>query len=182
MSLPGGNRQARSPSDRLHREMVQAWQREPRPGAPLPDQSPQSGRGQGLLCCLFLYKVTSIIFEFKREFKRRNERVPTARNVTYLRFRTSSENMISYWWMKEIYSKLPYHYKKNLKGNSYLSKYSVFIPLLQTSTPCTPVCGRGWLPGGSRPSWLRPSSRSFIMSMRWKKHIETQHSSAVWMF
>ena len=29
--------------------------------------------------------------------------------------RTSSENMISYWWMKEIYSKLPYHYKKNLK-------------------------------------------------------------------
>ena len=24
--------------------------------------------------------------------------------------------MISYWWMKEIYSKLPYHYKKNLKG------------------------------------------------------------------
>ena len=23
--------------------------------------------------------------------------------------------MISYWWMKEIYSKLPYHYKKNLK-------------------------------------------------------------------
>ena len=53
--------------------MVQAWQREPRPGAPLPDQSPQSGRGQGLLCCLFLYKVTSIIFEFKREFQRRNE-------------------------------------------------------------------------------------------------------------
>ena len=103
-------------------------------------------------------------------------KVPTARNVTYLRFRTSSENMISYWWMKEIYSKLPYHYKKNLKGNSYLSKYSVFILLLQTSTPCTPVCGRGWLPGGSRPSWLRPSSRSFIMSMRWKKHIETQHS------
>ena len=32
--------------------------------------------------------------------------------------RTSSENMISYWWMKEIYSKLPYHYKKNLKGIS----------------------------------------------------------------
>ena len=30
-------------------------------------------------------------------------------------FRTSSENMISYWWMKEIYAKLPYHYKKNLK-------------------------------------------------------------------
>ena len=24
--------------------------------------------------------------------------------------------MISYWWMKEIYSKLPYHYKKNLKN------------------------------------------------------------------
>ena len=23
--------------------------------------------------------------------------------------------MISYWWLKEIYSKLPYHYKKNLK-------------------------------------------------------------------
>ena len=30
--------------------------------------------------------------------------------------------MISYWWMKEIYSKLPYHYKKNLKGSpSYLN-------------------------------------------------------------
>ena len=28
----------------------------------------------------------------------------------------SSENLISYWWMKEIYSQLPYHYRKNLKG------------------------------------------------------------------
>ena len=30
--------------------------------------------------------------------------------------RTSSENLISYWWLKEIYSQLPYHYRKNLKG------------------------------------------------------------------
>ena len=30
--------------------------------------------------------------------------------------RTSSENLISYWWLKEIYSKLPYNYRKNLKG------------------------------------------------------------------
>ena len=35
--------------------------------------------------------------------------------AAYSVFRTSSENMISYWWMKEIYAKLPYHYKKNLK-------------------------------------------------------------------
>ena len=35
--------------------------------------------------------------------------------AAYSLFRTSSENMISYWWMKEIYAKLPYHYKKNLK-------------------------------------------------------------------
>ena len=31
-------------------------------------------------------------------------------------FRTSSENLISYWWLKEIYSQLPYNYRKNLKG------------------------------------------------------------------
>ena len=37
-------------------------------------------------------------------------------SVVYFCTRTSSENMISYWWMKEIYSQLPYHYKKNLKG------------------------------------------------------------------
>jgi len=36
-------------------------------------------------------------------------------SVVYFCTRTSSDNMISYWWMKEIYSKLPYHYKKNLK-------------------------------------------------------------------
>jgi len=36
-------------------------------------------------------------------------------SVVYFCTRTSSENMISYWWMKDIYSKLPYHYKKNLK-------------------------------------------------------------------
>jgi len=36
-------------------------------------------------------------------------------SVVYFCTRTSSENMISYWWMKEIYSQLPYHYKKNLK-------------------------------------------------------------------
>lgn len=36
-------------------------------------------------------------------------------SVVYFCTRTSSDNMISYWWMKEIYSQLPYHYKKNLK-------------------------------------------------------------------
>jgi len=36
-------------------------------------------------------------------------------SVVYFCTRTTSENMISYWWMKEIYSQLPYHYKKNLK-------------------------------------------------------------------
>jgi len=36
-------------------------------------------------------------------------------SVVYFCTRTSNENMISYWWLKEIYSKLPYHYKKNLK-------------------------------------------------------------------
>ena len=55
-------------------------------------------------------------------------KVPTARNVTYLRFRTSSENMISYWWMKEIYSKLPYHYKKNLKGKLFVYIFCFYTP------------------------------------------------------
>ena len=41
-------------------------------------------------------------------------------------FRTASENMISYWWMKEIYSKLPYHYKKNLK-DFYTGIYNIHI-------------------------------------------------------
>ena len=41
--------------------------------------------------------------------------------------RTASENMISYWWMKEIYSKLPYHYKKNLKGNTFWATSIVHI-------------------------------------------------------
>ncbi len=31
-------------------------------------------------------------------------------------FRTSTENYLSYWWMRDIYSKLPYQYRKNLKG------------------------------------------------------------------
>ena len=52
-------------------------------------------------CCYRLYeKFTSIVNTFE---------------AAYSVFRTSSENMISYWWMKEIYAKLPYHYKKNLK-------------------------------------------------------------------
>jgi len=36
-------------------------------------------------------------------------------SVVYFCSRTSSENMMSYWWIKEIYSQLPYQYKKNLK-------------------------------------------------------------------
>ena len=52
-------------------------------------------------CCYRLHeKFTSIVNTFE---------------AAYSMFRTSSENMISYWWMKEIYAKLPYHYKKNLK-------------------------------------------------------------------
>ena len=39
---------------------------------------------------------------------------PTQSKISILR--TSSENLISYWWLKEIYSQLPYHYRKNLKG------------------------------------------------------------------
>merc|ERR1719474_658938 len=35
--------------------------------------------------------------------------------VVYFCTRSSNENMLSYWWMKEIYAQLPYHYKKNLK-------------------------------------------------------------------
>ena len=31
--------------------------------------------------------------------------------------RTGTDNYLSYWWIKDIYVKLPYHYKKNLKGN-----------------------------------------------------------------
>ena len=47
----------------------------------------------------------------------------------FILIRTASENMISYWWMKEIYSKLPYHYKKNLKGKTSLLIF-LFISLL----------------------------------------------------
>jgi len=37
-------------------------------------------------------------------------------SVVYFCAKTSSENLISYWWLKEIYSQLPYHYRKNLKA------------------------------------------------------------------
>jgi len=37
-------------------------------------------------------------------------------SVVFFCSKTSNENMISYWWLKEIYSQLPYHYKKNLKA------------------------------------------------------------------
>ena len=54
--------------------------------------------------------------------------------VVYFCTRTSSENMISYWWMKEIYSQLPYHYKKNLKGilDQPVPKGNLKIPILAT--------------------------------------------------
>lgn len=37
-------------------------------------------------------------------------------SVVYFCAKTSSENLISYWWLKEIYSQLPYNYRKNLKA------------------------------------------------------------------
>lgn len=37
-------------------------------------------------------------------------------SVVYFCTRTSSENYLSYWWMRDIYSKLPYQYRKNLKA------------------------------------------------------------------
>lgn len=37
-------------------------------------------------------------------------------SVVFFCAKTSSENLISYWWLKEIYSKLPYNYRKNLKA------------------------------------------------------------------
>ena len=54
--------------------------------------------------------------------------------VVYFCTRTSSENMISYWWMKEIYSQLPYHYKKNLKGilDQSVQKGNLNIPIFAT--------------------------------------------------
>ena len=54
--------------------------------------------------------------------------------VVYFCTRTSSENMISYWWMKEIYSQLPYHYKKNLKGilDQSVQKGNLKIPIFAT--------------------------------------------------
>ena len=38
------------------------------------------------------------------------------KNIKIL-IRTGTDNYLSYWWIKDIYVKLPYHYKKNLKGN-----------------------------------------------------------------
>lgn len=37
-------------------------------------------------------------------------------SVVYFCTKTSSDNLISYWWLKEIYSHLPHHYRKNLKA------------------------------------------------------------------
>lgn len=37
-------------------------------------------------------------------------------SVVYFCTRTSTENYLSYWWMRDIYSKLPYQYRKNLKA------------------------------------------------------------------
>jgi len=36
-------------------------------------------------------------------------------SVVFFCTRTSSENYLAYWSIKDIYSKLPYHYKKNLR-------------------------------------------------------------------
>jgi hypothetical protein len=36
-------------------------------------------------------------------------------SVVFFCTRTGSDNYLSYWWIKDIYAKLPYHYKKNLK-------------------------------------------------------------------
>jgi hypothetical protein len=41
--------------------------------------------------------------------------------------RTSTENYLSYWWMRDIYSKLPYQYRKNLKGSPHFSLYRCFF-------------------------------------------------------
>lgn len=36
--------------------------------------------------------------------------------VMYFHTRTSNDNIPSYWWIKEVYSSLPYRYKKHLKA------------------------------------------------------------------
>jgi len=36
-------------------------------------------------------------------------------SVVFFCTRTGGENYLTYWWMKDIYCRLPYHYKKNLK-------------------------------------------------------------------
>ena len=35
--------------------------------------------------------------------------------VVYFHTKTQRDNIPSYWWIKQIYSTLPYKYKKNLK-------------------------------------------------------------------
>ena len=40
--------------------------------------------------------------------------------VVYFCSRTTTANMLSYWWIKEVYNILLYKYKKNLKGNTEL--------------------------------------------------------------
>ena len=102
--------------------MVQARRGKPGAGAALPDPCAGPCGRQRLLRRLLLHQVreyreTHTILS-KSCCYRLHEKFTSIVNTfeaAYSVFRTSSENMISYWWMKEIYAKLPYHYKKNLK-------------------------------------------------------------------
>ncbi len=69
--------------------------------------------------CLFWIKLSET---FSDPCRRSSDSILKARSAALKKFfwlilfRTSTENYLSYWWMRDIYSKLPYQYRKNLKG------------------------------------------------------------------